>query len=99
MDPQTVVSQVESIVKEELPRGYRLEKVDLGFGSLPGVASPTFQVQIHVVRRGPVANPAGWGYEVARRVREKWSAEDLGISVLERPAGFRWPRRSKRRSR
>ncbi len=86
-NPQTVISEVERIVKGELPEGYRLEKVDLGYGILPLAPGPTFQVQIHVLQGRSVAHPAGWGAEVARRIREKWSAEDLGISVLERPKG------------
>ncbi|MCZ6691543.1 MAG: hypothetical protein O7H41_18290 [Planctomycetota bacterium] len=90
LNPQTVISEVERIVKRELPEGYRLEKVDLGYGILPLALpslGPTFQVQIHVLQGRSVAHPAGWGGKVARRIREKWSAEDLGISVLERPKG------------
>ena len=87
IDPKAVISEVECIVREELPKGYRLEKVDLGYGILPLAPGPTFQVQIHVLQGRSVAHPAGWGGEVARRIREKWSAEDLGISVLERPKG------------
>ena len=88
MHRQSVIDTVTRLVNEELPPGYRLKNVDLGFGPIYPGAPATFQARIFVVRNRPPADPSGWGKRVAERIREIWSAESLGISVLELPEGM-----------
>ena len=85
------IRQLREIVLSVLPPNYRLDDVDVTFGSLTEGQPPSFKALINVTFLDPGRlEPGGWGYELSKRVRELWTPDELYIAVhtsyVERPS-------------
>jgi hypothetical protein len=68
--------EIEQIIRETVPACFEVVKVDLTFGR----DVDNFTILVHTRRLNDVPEPYGWGYEVTKRIREKWDTDDFMLS-------------------
>lgn len=74
------LEEIRRIVLDELPEGHHLNSVELTFGALSEGQEPQFTVLIGL-SEDPDADPAVSYYEITRRIRERWSRDDLYVKI------------------
>ena len=70
------LQEIEQIIREAVPACFEVVKVDLTFRHDVN----NFTILVHTRRLNDVLEPYGWGYEVTKRIREKWDRDDFMLS-------------------
>ena len=65
---------------DALRPGFHLESVDLTVGTLVEDQAPAFTVLLKI-SEDPDAEGFGLGYDIAERIRKRWSRDDLYIKI------------------
>jgi len=75
------LGEIRSMVSEELPRGFRVAKVDLAPTDFDSVRKPGLEVIVEVVNATGTPDAAFPGYEIAERIRRRWRPDHLFITL------------------
>jgi hypothetical protein len=78
------LGEIRALVERDLPSCFELEAVDLGFGEMTPGTPAQFIVEVRIVRTTSEPEPLGWGYDLGRRVRQRYPPSEFGFSIRER---------------
>jgi hypothetical protein len=75
------LEQIAQIIREELPSGHRLERIELTVDTLYEGQAPAFTVLVDLVEDEHADLGAGMACNITQRIRKRWSRDDLYVKI------------------
>ena len=77
---------IAEIIRAELPRGDRVEHIDLIVDTLYEGQQPAFTLLVQLVEDEDADPSRGMAYNITQRIRRRWSRDDLYVKINLRVA-------------
>jgi hypothetical protein len=75
---------IREIVQLYMPKGHRLNNIDLTIGTIDDSQEPRFMVLVELVQEEHAPEPFGWADKMAKVIRAKWPKDvfDIKVTIL-----------------